>query len=216
MSIMLNGAKYAIASVLAAPVVITAISKANPGIASTTAPPVTGTPVILQSGWGDLDEAPVRAGVVVAATSFGLAGYDTLSNRFPVGEGAGSFIAASSFIDLPKIHDIQKSGGEQNYAVRQYVSDASNKQVQAPTFKSARTRTYMLDYQPDKPHFEVLKTLDRSQELTILRETLRNGDVIYYAGRVSFDTDPTTALTEFISNACGFAPTSDSIRYPAA
>lgn len=216
MSIMLNGAKYAIATVLAEAVAIANITNANPGLALTDETPNAGDVVILSSGWGELDEAPVKVGTVVADTSFGLLGYDTTPVvRFPAGEGVGSYVVASGWVNLPKIHDIQKSGGEQNYATRQYVSDPSGKQVQAPTFKSARNRTYMLDYQPDKPHFDALVELDRSQEITILRETLRNGDVIYYAGRCSFDQDPTTALNEFISNAFAFAPTADSIRYPA-
>lgn len=216
MSIMLNGAKYAIATVLAAPVVIDNITNANPGLAQTDVTPVTNSVVLVSSGWGELDEAPAKVGTVVFDVSFALAGYDTASvTRFPASEGVGSYAVASGWVNLPKIHDVQKSGGEQNYATRQYVSDPSGKQVQAPTFKSARNRTYMLDYQPDKPHFEALAELDRSQEITILRETLRNGDVIYYAGRCSFDQDPTTALNEFISNAFAFSPTSDSIRYPA-
>lgn len=217
MSIMLNGAKYAIASVLAPAVPISNIANANPGLAQTLDTPAAGDIAILLSGWGELDEAPVKVGTVVEDVSFGLLGYDTSdTNRFPANEGEGSYVVASGWVNLPKIHDIQKSGGEQNYATRQYVSDPSGKQVQAPTFKSARNRTYLLDYQPDRPHFDVLQALDRSQEITVLRETLRNGDVIYYAGRVSFDVDPTTALNEFISNAFAFAPTADSIRYPAA
>lgn len=217
MSIMLNGAQYAIATTLAAASNITAITKANPAIASATLTPPMGSIVILSSGWGDLDEAPVKTGVTVANASFALLGYNTMDPaRFPIGEGAGSYVLAGGFVNLPKIHDIQKSGGEQNYATRQYVSDPSGKQVQAPTFKSARTRTFMLDYDPVKPHFEALIALDNSQQLTVLRETLRNGDVIYYAGRCSFDKEPTTALNEFISNTFSFAPTADSIRYPAA
>lgn len=218
MSIMLNGAKYAIATLVSAATPVTGMSNANPALALTDDTPLTGDiAVILAAGWGELDEAPVRVGAVVDGVSFALSGYDTTDlTRFPAGEGAAQFVVASNFINLPKIHDIQKSGGEQNYATRQYYSDSTGKQVQAPTFKSARTRTYMLDYQPDLPHFEALKKLDRSQEITVLRETLRNGDVIYYAGRCSFDTDPTTVLNEFISNAFAFAPTADSIRYPKA
>lgn len=216
MSIMLNGAKYAIATTLAAAVTIDNITNANPGLALTDTTPAAGDILILSSGWGELDEAPVKVGTVVADTSFVLLGYDTTDVvRFPAGEGVGQYIVASGWVNLPKIHDIQKSGGEQNYATRQYVSDPSGKQVQAPTFKSARNRTYMLDYQPDKPHFPALVELDRSQVITVLRETLRNGDVIYYAGRCSFDQDPTTALNEFISNAFAFSPTADSIRYSA-
>lgn len=216
MSIMLNGAQYAIATTLSIRNAISNITNANPAVVLTDETPLAGDVVVLLSGWGLLDEAPAKVGTVVADTSFVALGYDTTStSRFPIGEGVGEFIIASNFINLPKIHDIQKSGGEQNYATRQYVSDPSGKQVQAPTFKAARNRTYMLDYQPDKPHFEALKALDLSQEITVLRETLRNGDVILYAGRASFDVDPTTALNEFLSNAFAFSPTADSIRYPA-
>lgn len=217
MSIMLNGAKYAIATVLAEAVAISNITNAAPPLALAAETPTAGDIVLLKSGWSEFDEAPARVGTVVADTSFQLLGYDAAdTNRFPAGEGLGTYIVASGWVNLPKIHDIQKSGGEQNYATRQYVSDPSGKQVQAPTFKSARNRTYMLDYQPTLPHFAALVELDRSQEITVLRETLRNGDVIYYAGRVGFDQDPTTALNEFISNAFAFAPTADSIRYAAA
>lgn len=217
MSIMLNGARYAVATALSAVAPITGISNAAPPVALAAAPPVQGSIVLLASGWGDLDEAPARSGTVVAGESFVLEGYDATDlARFPAGEGLGGFMVASAFVNLPKIHDIQTSGGDQNYATRQYVSDPSGKQVQAPTFKSARSQTYMLDYDPSKPHFAALVELDRTQEITILRETLRNGDVIYYAGRVSFNKEPTKALNEFISNAMSFSPTADSIRYDAA
>jgi hypothetical protein len=217
MSIMLNGARYAVATALSAVAAITDISNTAPPVASAAAPPAAGSILLLSSGWGDLDEAPVRSGVVVAGESFELEGYDSTDlARFPAGEGVGGFYVASDFINLPKIHEINATGGEQNYATRQYVSDPTGKQVQAPTFKSARNQTYMMDYDPTKPHFNALIELDRNQNITILRETLKNGDVIYYAGRVSFNKEPTKALNEFISNAMAFSPTSDSIRYAAA
>ena len=83
---------------------------------------------------------------------------------------------------------------------RQYVDDPNGKQVQAPTFKSAMSRTYSLDYDPSKPHFDALIELDRAREICILRETLPNGDVIYYAGYLSFNKEPTRTLNEFMSN----------------
>lgn len=215
-SMMINGARYAVATQLAAAVAITALSNADPAVANTTTPPAAGSIVLLQSGWGELDEAPAKVGAVVAATSFEVLGYDTTdTNRFPAGEGIGTFLLASNFVNLPKIHDIQTAGGEQNYATRQYVDDPSSKQVQAPTFKSAQSRTFMLDYDPSKPHFDALIELDRLKGIVILRETLPNGDVIYYAGRLSFNKEPTRALNEFMSNQMTFSLSADSIRYPA-
>lgn len=215
-SMMINGARYAVATQLAAAVAFTTASNAAPPVLATATPPVAGDIVLLSSGWTGLDEVVARAAGVVAATSFTAEGYDTTDAvRFPAGEGAGSFRVASNFVNLPKIHDIQSQGGEQQFAQRQYVSDPNGKQTQAPTFKSAQGRTYMMDYDPSKPHFDALVELDRARELTILRETLPNGDVIYYAGYLSFNKEPTRAMNEFVSNMMTFSLSCDSIRYAA-
>ena len=215
-SLMINGARYAVSTAFSVAAAITAISNANPAVALAAAPPVEGDILLLQSGWGGLDESPVRAGTVVAGTSFQLDGVDTTDLvRFPAGEGVGAFQIATAFVNLPKIHDIQTAGGDQNYSTRQYVDDPSGKQVQAPTFKSAQSRTFLLDYDPTKPHFQALIELDRAREIVILRETLPNSDVIYYAGRLSFNKEPTRALNEFMSNQMTFSLSADSIRYAA-
>lgn len=215
-SLMINGARFAVATALAAPVAITGISNAAPPVALSATPAANGSILLLASGWGGLDEAVARSTGFVAATSFNLEGFDTTdATRYPAGEGAGAYRIASNFVNLPKIHDIQASGGEQQFATRQYVDDPSNKQVQAPTFKSAMGKTYLMDYDPSKPHFDALVELDRTKTITILRETLPNGDVIYRAGYLSFNKEPTQALNEFMSNQMTFSQTSESIRYAA-
>jgi hypothetical protein len=213
---MINGARYAVATQLAAAVAITALTNADPANATGASAPLVGDVLLLSSGWTELDEAPARAANVVGM-AFDLEGYNTSDvNRFPAGEGVGAFRVASAFVNLPKIHDIQAQGGDQNFATRQYVSDPNGKQVQAPTFKAAQSRVFMLDYDPDKPHFAALIEADRKREIVILRETLTNGDVIYYAGYLSFNKEPTRAMNEFMSNAMTFSMTSDSVRYDAA
>jgi hypothetical protein len=214
-SMMINGARYAVATAMSVPAAITAVSNAAPPVATTAVAPVEGAVLLVTSGWGDINEVPVVADNL-SATTFGLLGYSTVDLvRNPIGEGIGAFQVASAFVNLPKIHDIQPAGGEQNYATRQYVDDPSGKQIQAPTFKTAQSRTFMLDYDPTKPHFAALVTLDQKRELVILRETLPNGDVIYYAGRLSFNKEPTRALNEFMSNALTFSMSADSVRYAA-
>lgn len=214
-SLMINGARYAVATQLAAAVAISALTNAAPPVATAAVAPADGDILLVASGWGLFNEVPVKASGVTGST-FVMTGYDATDLvRNPAGEGIGAYQLASAFVNLPKIHDIQTSGGEQNYATRQYVDDPSGKQVQAPTFKSAQGRTFMMDYDPSKPHFNALIELDRQREIVILRETLPNGDVIYYAGRLSFNKEPTRALNEFMSNQMTFSMSADSIRYAA-
>lgn len=212
-SLMINGARYAVATVLAAPAAITALTNAAPPVATVASPPAAGAILLLNSGWPDLNEAVAKAGTPTGS-AVPLLGYDATDLvRYPAGEGIGAYMVASGFINLPKVHDIQANGGEQNFAQRQYVDDPSGKQVQAPTFKSAQSRVFMLDYDPTKPHFDAMVELDRKRMVTILRETLPNGDVIYSAVRVSFNKEPTRALNEFMSNQATFSLMSDSVRY---
>jgi len=213
MSIMINGAKYAIATVLAAPVAITAVTNASPPSATAASPPTAGDILLLSSGWGDLDEAVVRAGTVTGS-AFLMPPYDATDLvRFPATEGVGAYQLATTFINLPKIHDIQVAGGDQQSATRQYVGDPTGKQVAAPTFKNARTLTYLLDYDDSKPHFAAMIDLDRTKKIVVMRETLPNGTIFYTPGRVAFNKEPTRTMNEFISNALTFFPTADSVRY---
>ena len=95
----INGARYAIATAVAAPVAISGVSNANPAVALTSTPPANGSVVILKSGWPDANDSIVRSANQVAATSFEWEGYDTTDTaRYPAGEGGGTFEVATSSI----------------------------------------------------------------------------------------------------------------------
>lgn len=215
-SMMPNGTKIAVATTIAAAVPITAITNANPGVASAGALPQANDPLLILSGWSELNGSVVRAGAP-AAGQFTLLGKDTSDvNRFPAGEGIGAYQVASGFIGVTKVRNVETAGGEQNFYQYQYVDDASGRQMQAPTFKSAMSKTWQIDYDPSLPHFNALVELDRKRSIAILRETLPNGDVFLYAGYLSFNKVPTMVLNEFMANALTFSLTADPIRYPAA
>lgn len=215
-SIMPNGAKYAVATQLAAAVAIANITNANPGLATTGATPNAGDIALLTSNWSELNGAVSRVGAVVADTSFALEGFDTTDAiRHPANEGGGTYQVASDFINVPKIRSVELQGGEQNYYQYQYVDDSSGRQYQAPTFKSAQTLTLQVDYDPSLPHFNELVELDRKRGVAILREILPNGDTIYYVGWISFNQVPSKVLNEFMANQLTFSLTALPIRYPA-
>lgn len=212
-SMMPNGAKYAVATSLATAVAITAISNANPAVASTGTLPTLNAILLLTSGWSELNGAVARAKSPAGGT-FNLDGIDTTDVvRFPAGEGAGTYQVASTFIGISKVRDIQMSGGEQQFYQYQYVDDPSGRQLQAPTFKSAQTMTLQVDYDPTLPAFNALVELDRKRGIAVLRETLPNGDVIYYVGWISFNKVPTKVLNEFMANQLTFSLTAEPIRY---
>ncbi len=213
----INGAKYALSQAIAAAVAMTAVSNANPAVALTGTPPATGAIVILKSGWPELNDTVAKVGTVVAATSFQIAGFNSTDVvRFPVGEGVGTFEVASSFVSLSQVRDVTMDGGEQDFFEFQYVEDASSKKRRVPTSKSPDGMSILLDYDPDLAWYDAMIELDRLKEPVVLRETLPNGDVIYYYGYISFNKVPTKTLNENMTVKATFSMLCDPIRYDAA
>lgn len=211
-----NGTRFAVAPLAALSVAISAISNANPAIASTANPPALGEIVVVKSNWPGLTDVPVRSGAVVAATSFVLEGYDTTNTGlYPAGEGGGVFVKTGPFVSLSQVRDVTTEGGDQNYFEYQYVEDQTNRQRRKPTYKSAMGYNIVMDEDSDLPWFNALKEMDRLGEPVVLRETTPKGDTIYYVGTVSFNAIPTKTLNENSTVTASFSINSDPMRYKA-
>jgi hypothetical protein len=213
-SFFINGAKYAVSSALAAAVTVTALSNADPAVASTTTPAAVGTVGILTSGWEELNEAPVRISAIAAGVSMTLEGVDTTNTvRFPAGEGIGTFEAVSGWTSITQITDIQQTGGEQNYETYQYVGDAGRRQRKKPTYKNAMDVEFVMDYDPDLSWYDKLVDLDYLAEPVIIRETLTTGDVLYYAGTIAFNKVPTKQMNKNMQVRASLSMSADPIRF---
>jgi hypothetical protein len=212
----INGAKYAVSTSLGAAVAITALTNAEPAVATTATPPADGAVVLLASGWTELNESVVRADAP-GANAFTLEGIDTADIvRFPAGEGIGAYRTVGGFVSLSQVRDVATEGGEQNYFTYQYVEDQGGRQRQKPTFKSPMTTTITLDYDPNLPWYDTLRDLDRLKGVVVLRETLPNGDVIFYVGSIAFNGVPSKTINENMTVVASFSLQAEPIRYAAA
>ncbi|ANN66470.1 phage tail protein [Bordetella bronchialis] len=215
-SIFINGTKYSVSTGLAAAVAVTAITNANPAVASAATPPADGSILIVNSGWSELDETVARS-ANADADSFELEGVDTTSaTRFPAGQGAGSVRAVDTWVPLDQVRDVQVAGGEQQYFQYQYVEDRSSRQRQKPTFKNAITLTFQLDYDPAKAWYQALIEADAARDPVVVRGILPNGAVLLYYAYPSFNKVPTGTVNENLQNTATFSLLADPIRYEAA
>jgi len=209
-----NGAKFAVSTTLGAAVAITALTNANPAVASTASPPAAGDIVRLKSGWTELDQTVARAAGVVAGTSFQLEEVNTTDLvRFPAGEGIGAFNIVGGFVSITQVRDFKTNGGDQNYFNFRYIEDQSKRQRQKPTYKSAMSIELVMDYDPDLAWFDTLMELDRLGTEVVLRETLPDGEVIYYTGTLSFNGVPSATPDENMTVTATFSLAADPKRY---
>lgn len=210
-----NGTIFSVSTALGAAIAVSAISNANPGVATAAAPPADGAIGVITSGWAALTERVVRVANADSG-SFELEGIDTTNlTRYPAGQGAGSFAVATGFVDLSQVTNSEKSGGEQQFYQWQYLEDRGGRQRQRPTFKNAKVLTVTLDYDPALAWYNALVEADALREPVVLRATLPNGVQLYYYVYPSFDGDPSLVMNTNMQNVATFSMISDFTRYEA-
>lgn len=211
-----NGTVFSVSKTLAAAIALTAITNANPALATAVAPPNDGAIGIVTSGWPGLNQRAMRV-ANAQANSFELEGFDASDkNKYPAGAGVGSFQVANDWVTLSQVTNIGKSGGEQQFYQWQYAEDPTGQQKQRPTYKNAKTISLTLDYDPALAWYDQLDKADEAKEIIILRAKLPNGAELYYVVYPSFDADPGMELNKNMSNIATFSLVSKFTRYAAA
>lgn len=204
---------FSVSTALGAALAISAISNANPAVATAASPPDDGDILLVRSGWTELNERVVRAANADSG-SFELEGIDTSSLvRFPAGQGAGSVLPVSTWVTLSQVTGVEKTGGEQQFYQWRYVEDRSSRQRQRPTFKNAKVITLTLDYDPALAWYAALVEADAVKDPVVLRAVLPNLDELYYLVYPSFDGDPSMTLDQNMQNTATFSMTSEFTRY---
>jgi hypothetical protein len=189
-----NGSVFAIGSAYGTAVNITAISNANPGIATAAAHGFTDSDIILLAMPSRLDGKVVRVDAPATGT-FTLEGVDTSSTTlYPSGFGVGTAKEVTTFTPLSQVVDSQSSGGEQQFY--QWVYLEEGRQRQRPTFTNARSFTLTLDYDPDLAWHAALLAAAISGEVKALRAQLPNLSKLYWGVYVGFDGEPTFTINE--------------------
>jgi hypothetical protein len=185
-----NGSTFAISTVYDTAKTISAVSNANPGVATSTSHGLSdGDIMLLSLASTRLDNRVVRVSGSVT-NAFNLEGINTTSTTlYPSGFGVGTAKEATTFVSLSQTTGVESSGGEQQYFQWVYLEDG--KQRQRKTFKNARSLQWTADYDPSLSWHAALLAADEDGTTRVLRATLPNGSKIYWSVEVSFDGEPT-------------------------
>ena len=211
-----DGTIFSIGTVLAAAKVVSAITNANPGVASSTAHGYTdGDIVMLSSGWTALDGQVIRVDGSIA-DAFTLEGIDTSNvGLYPAGSGIGTARKVETWVSLSQVKDVEPSGGEQGFYQWRYLEERT--QRQRPTVKSARSLSLTLDYDPDLAWHAALLAADRAGVPIPMRAVLPTGVAIYWSVYAAFDGEPGFVIAENQEVSVNFSYNNPrSIRYAAA
>jgi len=209
-----NGATVALATAYGSAKTISAITNANPGVASSTGHGFTDSDIIeVVSGWTRINERVYR--VDSAATdNFALEGQDTSdTTAYPAGSGAGTAREITTWTQIAQITEFSTSGGDMQFANYSFME--SDNENQLPTQASAMSITMTIADDPSLAGYIALKAAAEARAKRALKLTLPDGSVILYNGYVSFNETPTLTKGSIMTVSATFSLQGKPVRYTA-
>lgn len=209
-----NGAVVSIASAYAAPITVTAVSNANPAVATAVGHGfVAGDIVEVTSGWSRLNSRIARVANVTLDT-FQLEGINTTStNLYPAGGGAGSVRKVSTWQQITQVLEFTTSGGEQQFVTYSFLEEDVEHQI--PTVKSASSFAMTIGDDASLPWYGILSDANDDRIPRAVSVVLPSGSAIYYNGYVTLNKTPTLTKNELMGLQGTVSLTSEPQRYAA-
>lgn len=207
-----DGATVHIGNALAAAKKITAITPANPPVATCTAHGLaTGDFIVLQTGWSAFNNRCFKVESIDANT-FKILGINASdAKKYVAAVGVGEFEKVNGFTQITQILTAQFSGGEQQYANFSFLEDDFEQQI--PTHTSARTATFSIADDPNLAGYKAAKSASDSTKTMPMRIDLKNGNQILYNGYPVLNEVPTFEKGNVMAVSLSYALSAKPVRY---
>jgi hypothetical protein len=207
-----NGATISLATGYGTSSQITAVSNANPAVATIGAGAsiATGDIMVIKSGWSRLNDRVIRAAAGGSAVT--LEGFDATDvSKFPVGTGLGSLVEVTGWQQITQILDTNSSGGEQQFVTYSFLEDDAEHQI--PTVKSPMVYKFTIADDATLPHYAVLDRADVARTPQAVRLLLPTGSVVYWNAYVTLSRTPTLTKNQVMGLEVTMSLVSEVTRY---
>lgn len=208
-----TGTQVAIASTYGTGFTITAITNANPAVATLSASHgvIVGDFIEITSGWDLLNKRVVRVSAV-ATNDVTLEGINTSdTNNYPAGSGTGTGREITAWASVTQIRSVSTSGGDLNFADITTISDKTQKQ--APTTRSAQQIDFEFMDDPTLSWYATAQTASDTNAITAVRIIFPNSSRLLGNGYLSLQKNPTIEVNQPLVARLGFSAVADLVRY---
>ncbi len=184
-----EGSSQQFSNTLAGSKTITAITNANPAVATCTAHGyTTGDEIMLSSGWEDATDSVYKI-ESVDANSFKILGLDsTNTSFFPAGSGGGSAQKLSAWTAIPQVLTISASGGDARFTDVNPLAKRNG--IRIPTGFNATSVTLSLGFDATTPAYKTMVGISRSLSKVAFKQVLSGGSVQYGWGYLTVSEFP--------------------------
>lgn len=210
-----DGSKLFLGVTFGSPIALTAVSNANPAVASAAGHGLTaGTPFVLTSGWEDADGRVYRVEDPLSGT-FEISGLDSTDNNlYTPGGGTGSVKSITGWQEIQQVLNPSTTGGEQQFATVEPL--AKKNAIQLPTNFSPMTLIIPIGDDPTLPGYIALKAASDKREQRPLRIQKPGGATNYFYGYVSLNEVPSMTKGQVDTVTATFALQALPTRFATA
>lgn len=168
---------------------ISAISNANPAVATCTGHGYsTDDEILLTSGWEDATDTVWRI-TVIDANSFSIQGLDASNTSFfPAGTGGGSAQKISGWVTIPQVLTISGSGGDARFTDVAPLSKRNA--IKIPTGFNATSATLTLAHDAANANYKTMVGISRNLSKVAFKQVISGGAVTYGYGYLSVSEFP--------------------------
>ena len=208
-----NGSTISIASSYGVVKSMSALTNANPGVATLEASHDVIVNDILEvtSGWSKLTGRIARASAV-ATNDIDLEGLDTTdTSKYPAGSGIGSVREIAGWTQISQVVEFASQGGDQQFATYSFLEDDTERQV--PTIKSAQSFTLSLGDDQTLAWYAILAAADEDRLPRAISIQLPSGAIIYYNAYVTLNQTPSLTKNEIMALSATFSFVANPTRY---
>lgn len=210
-----NGAVIHIASAYGALKAMTAVTNANPAVATLAAlhGVAEGDVLEVTSGWESLDGRIVKAGPV-DTNDVDLAGINTSSTaKYLPGDGVGSVREISTWTRIMQVTENAVSGGEQGFVTYGFLEQENDHEI--PTRKSPIRVTITIADDPSLAFLDTVETADDERTVRAIRITMKSGAQLFYSGYVSISPMPVMNKDQIMTRTITISLVAQPTRYAA-
>lgn len=185
-----EGSKFYFSTTFAAAKTITALTNANPAVATSVAHGYADNDeLLITSGWEDATDSVFRADQLTADT-FGLLGLNAVNTDFyPAGSGVGTAQKISNWTEVPQVLSISTSGGDARFTTISPL--AKRNDINVPTGFNAMSITLTLGHDPANANYQAMLDIARGLSKCAFKMVLSGGATAYGYGHMSISEAPT-------------------------
>jgi hypothetical protein len=190
-----EGSRFLFSNTLAAAKTITAITNANPAVATATAHGYSdGDEIVLTSGWEDATDTVWKVDELTTDT-FSLLGLNaTSTNFYPAGSGAGTAQKVSNWTEIPQVLSIATAGGDARFTTISPI--ARRNSINVPTGFNATSITLTLGHDAANATYQSMLDISRSLSKVAFKMVLSGGAVTYGYGYMSVSEAPSLNVNQ--------------------